>query len=93
MNPLIINIGRQSDGCAYELDPRSRFEIKSRFPGLHAVPSVFVGYDAKTDFEAMHGPMWKQIAAMLTGLTWEQIQELGGLSLYDPMASEVRKVA
>lgn len=31
--------------------------------------------------------------SMLTGLTWEQIEEMGGMSLYDPMASRFMKVA
>jgi len=91
--PLIFNIGRQPDGCVYQLNPKSRVEIKKRFPTARAVPSVFVGYDREADFEALHGPMWRQIATMLTGLTWEQIEEMGGMSLYDPMASQFMKVA
>jgi hypothetical protein len=93
MSPIIINIGRQSDGCTYQLHPRSRAEIKARFPSVHPVPTIFVGYDTQGDFETLHGPMWKQIAMMLTGLTWEQIEEVGGATIYDPMASATTKVA
>lgn len=93
MSPLVIHIGRQSDGCAYELNPRSRVEILRRFPGVRSVPGVFVGYDTRAEFEELHGPMWKQIAMMLTGLTWEQIESMGGVRIYDPALGESRQVA
>jgi hypothetical protein len=93
MSTLLINIGRQSDGCTYQLNPKSRAEVRRRFPGVRSVPSIFVGYETRSEFESIHGPMWKQIAMMLSGLTWEQIEEMGGVSMYDPMASEVTKVA
>lgn len=93
MSSLLINIGRQSDGCTYQLNPRSRAEIRNKFPGVHSAPSIFVGYETQSDFESLHGPMWKQIAMMLTGLSWDQIEAMGGVSMYDPMASEVMKVA
>jgi|HubBroStandDraft_2_1064218.scaffolds.fasta_scaffold159789_1 hypothetical protein len=93
MSTLQIDIGRQSDGCVYMLHPRAARALQERFPGVHRVPSVFIGYDARADFETMHGPLWKQIATILTGLTWEQIEGMGGVTLYDPMDSELRKVA
>jgi hypothetical protein len=93
MSTLLINIGRQSDGCTYQLNPKSRAEIRKKFPGVKSAPSIFVGYETQSDFESIHGPMWKQIATMLTGLSWDQIEEMGGVSMYDPMVSEVMKVA
>jgi hypothetical protein len=57
------------------------------------VPGVFVGYDTRAEFEELHGPMWKQIAMMLTGLTWEQIESMGGVRIYDPALGESRQVA
>jgi len=93
MNSIVINIGRQSDGCTYQIHPRSRADIKKRFPAAHLVPTLFVGYDSQTDFETFHSTMWKQIAMMLTGLTWEQIEQSGGVSMYDPVASATTKVA
>jgi hypothetical protein len=91
--PIVIHIGRQTDGCAYDLNPLSEREVKKRFPDAHGVPIVFVGYGKEADFEVAHGPLWMQIAMMLTGLTAEQIEEMGGISLYDPAASDMRKVA
>lgn len=91
---ILINIGRQSDGCTYQLHPQSRVEILQRFPGVRPAPSVFVGYETQTEFEEIHGPMWPQIASMLTGLTKRQINQMGGVRLYDPVERrEIAKVA
>ena len=93
MSTLQIDIGRQSDGCVYMLHPLTEIELEKRFPGVHRIPSVLIGYHTKAEFESLHGPLWKQVATMLMGLTWEQIEELGGVTLHDPRAGELRKVA
>lgn len=88
-----INIGKQSDGCVYELHPRSMLDLKDKFPTVRAAPSVFIGYNTQDEFEALHGPMWLQIAQMLTGLGPSQIKKLGGAQIYDPVERrEVGKV-
>lgn len=88
MGTILINIGRQSDGCTYQLHPRSSDEIRSRFPRARPVPSVFIGYETQAEFEELHGPIWRQVALMLTGLSWEQIEAMGGVRLYDPVAEQ-----
>ena len=85
MEPLIIQIGRQRDGCTYQLHPSSRVQLKKTFPDTRPVPSVFIGYDTQSDFEVLHGPLWKQVATMLTGLSWKRIEDLGGIKIYDPV--------
>ncbi len=85
MEPLIIQIGRQRDGCTYQLHPSSRVQLKKTFPKARPVPSVFIGYDTQSDFEVLHGPLWKQVATMLTGLSWKRIENLGGIKIYDPV--------
>ena len=78
----MISIGQQSDGCVYGLDVLSRARLQEIHPGAHRVPVVFVGYAAKSDFTTLHGPMWPQIAQMLTGVTAEQLSALGGVELH-----------
>lgn len=91
---IMINIGRQSDGCVYELDPLSRRDIRAKYPTARAVPFVHLGYKTKAEFEELQGRLWKQVAIMLTGLTWRQIQLMGGAQIYDPVAErEIAKVA
>jgi hypothetical protein len=89
--PIRIDIGRDSEGATYELHPLSRRRIEKEFPGVRSAPQVYVGYKTRTEFEELHGPMWKQIAMILTGLSWEQMEKLGGVVIYD--AGERREVS
>ena len=84
-----IMVGRQGDGCTYSLHPASRRLILQRFHGVHPAPTVFVGYETRDDFERYHGPMWGQIALILTGLSETQLRGLGGFLIYDPMSETV----
>lgn len=86
MEPIRVNINRDPDGCYYELDPLSRSRIATAHPGVRAAPMVFIGYKSKADFEALHGPLWPQIAMVLSGLDWTRLQALGGVVLHDPVA-------
>lgn len=86
-----INIGKQSDGCVYELHPRSLLDLQKKFPDVRAAPSVFIGYKTREEFESLHRPMWMQVVQMLTGLGPTQIRKLGGATLYDPL--EKREIA
>lgn len=86
-------MGLQSDGGVYELDPLSRRLIERRFPGLEPPYQMFVGYPkrihhiTREEFERVQGSLWRQIALMITGLTDEQMEELGGFRIYDPRRS------
>lgn len=81
--PIQININPESDGCYYELEPLSRRRVKAAYPEARMAPMVFIGYPSKADFEAMQGPIWPQIASVLTGLPWDHIIEMGGIEIYD----------
>lgn len=85
---ILINIGQQSDGCTYALHPRSLHEIKEKY-AVRPAPSIFVGYDTRDEFESLHGDMWPQIATLLTGLSWQQIESEGGAFLYDPVEENI----
>lgn len=88
-NGLVIYFGLQGDGCTYLLDAKSRERIQTAFPEAKLVPRVFIGFNKEAEFERLHGPIWEQVATILTGLTDEQIQLLGGLQLYDPVSKSV----
>ena len=92
--PIIIEFGLQGDGVTYRLEFRSRRRIAEAFPGVHpSRHNVFVGYDTRDDFEKIHGPIWRQIAIILTGLNWEQIIQLGGAKLVDPVSGAEQPLA
>ena len=76
-DPIVILAGLQQDGTTYQLHPVSSERLRTAFPGVRQAPSVFVGYDTKADFETLHGPMWSQIAQLLTGVSVERLRELG----------------
>jgi hypothetical protein len=44
---------------------------------------IHVSYDAQPDMEHFHGPIWGQVALILTGLTDEQLRRLGGVRFVD----------
>jgi hypothetical protein len=48
-----------------------------------------VSFDTQWDFDRLHGPMWTQIAMLLTGLSEEQIQSFGGFIFMSPTDKEV----
>ncbi len=81
--PLVIHVGRQSDGYAYELHPRSRRRIAALFPEAHLVSSLFVGEDTEGALQ-QDSAILRQVATLLTGLNPDQIEGLGGVVLYDP---------
>lgn len=82
--PLTILVGRQSDGCTYQLDPQSRRRLAAHAPEAFRAPLVFVGYETQADFERAHGPLWSQIAQLLSGLSEMALRAMGGFTLYDP---------
>jgi hypothetical protein len=81
--PLLIYVGRQHDGAVYELGPRTEWRLEKAFPQTTRLPSVFLGYEKTEDFERLHGRLWEQVAVMLTGLSLEQINNLGGFRICD----------
>jgi hypothetical protein len=80
-----VAVGRQSNGATFQLHPQTRAMLESRFPGWSPAPSsLFVSSNKPWDFERMQDPMWSQIVMLLTRLTEEQIEELGGFRFVSP---------
>lgn len=53
---------------------------------------VFIGYDRDSPHKEIRGSVLRQVAWMLTGLTPEQLQAMGGVEVYDPVTEAVRPV-
>ena len=85
-SPLVVSVGRQGDGYAFELEPRSRARVREQAAQLAPAGQVFISFDTKADFESAHGPMWKQVVLMLTGMREQDLRELGGARFVDPVA-------
>src|SRR5262245_34900671 len=86
--PLEIDVGWQNNGGVYGLEPLSEAAIQEAFPEAIIHPMIMIGHDRSGDIDRFHRRHWPQLAQMLTGLTAEQIAQLGGVRLYDQEAEK-----
>jgi hypothetical protein len=89
MTPIVVEVGKQRNGATFRLSPKTEVRLASRIPDWSPASSIFVSFDTSWDFDRLHGPMWTQIAMLLTGLSEEQIQSLGGFIFMIPTDKEV----
>lgn len=85
-------MGRQREGCAFDLNPISRRRILEAYPDAKMSNIVFIGYDRNSPHKEIRGSVLQQVAWMLTGLTPDQLQAMGGVEIYDAMTEDVRPV-
>jgi hypothetical protein len=83
LGPVDVAIALGSDGCSYGLDPYSRRLIHKRFPNARPLQIVSIRTQMQPDYQTAHRHLWDQVVRLLTGLTDEQLDELGGYRLYD----------
>jgi hypothetical protein len=83
LTPVVILMRRHSLGAEFSLHPHSRTMIQRRFPEAKLVSSLSIELATMQDFEHQHGPRWRQIAMVLTGLNEEQLSQLGGYRIID----------
>jgi hypothetical protein len=89
LGPIVILVGRQSDGYSYSLTPSSKKLIKRLFPQANIAPNLFISTTTQSDFESTHGAIWDQVAIILTGLSEQQARQLGGFQVYDPAKKQI----
>lgn len=78
MSKILINVAAQPDGWVFELQPLSLHEVRKEYPSVSPVPRVSMGFDTRSDFETIVGPVWNQVLMLLTGLSIDQVMTLGG---------------
>ena len=83
LGPLEIYAVRKHEDCHYTLSSISQRLIRKTFPKANYLPRVSIAAWGKTDFEETQGPLWPQIASILTGLTDAQLEQLGGYRIID----------
>jgi hypothetical protein len=87
--PIVILVGRQSDGNTYDLHPNSAKLLRKKFPRIPMKPSVFVGRETQATYEDGAGTaMYDQVVALLTGMDVSRVVDaVGGYRVVDPVSN------
>lgn len=79
--PVLIDLTRRSDGLVFALHPLSRAMIQSAFPDRFQAPTtIFIDTQRWLDYRRTRGDLEnliEEIAPSLTGLTIDELKELG----------------
>jgi hypothetical protein len=51
-------------------------------------PRVFIAHETADDYDSMYGDLAKQVVQLLTGLSVDRLQGLGGVIFQDPVTEE-----
>lgn len=85
---IIINFGSQMEGHTFRLYPLTQRWIQEKFPDRERVASVFIGFDRRQDIQLTPESVWVHVAILLTGLSLEEINQLGGFSVVNPVTKQ-----
>lgn len=88
MEKLIVLVGKQKDGYVFRLKPSSKRELLQERDSQDTVSSVFISYDTKHDFEQIHGRIWDHIITLLTGISLNKLNRVGGFVVVDPSMNQ-----
>jgi hypothetical protein len=81
LGPIIIQVGRRSDGLVFGLHPLSRMTIQSAFPDQKGtVDTVSIKFDTYQNFLDTHGSisdLAREVVPTLTGLKLSALDQLG----------------
>jgi hypothetical protein len=81
--PLDVIAEPVTDGTAYRLSTASQERIMKRFPNARLAGVVVLSTQTLQDYERDGGPAWDQVIILLSGLTADQVDELGGYRVYE----------
>lgn len=79
-----INVGVQRDGYVFELWPTSRDWLEQHYPDQYRVADLFIGFDKQQDLRQLLESVWAHISQLLTGLSLEKVNQIGGFTVYNP---------
>ena len=85
---ITVWVGKDWDGFTFRLRPKSREMLRSRFPAASMLPQISISFDTKSGFEAIHGPIYRQVLELLTGLSKEEIDTIGGGVFIDAVSEQ-----
>lgn len=88
MEKLTVLVGIQNDGYVFRLKPSSKKELLLKRDLQDTVSSVFISYDTKRDFEQIHGRIWDHVITLLTGMSLNKLNRMGGFAIVDPSTNQ-----
>jgi hypothetical protein len=86
---LLIAVGIQQDGAVYGLDAFTRVRLDPIIPRERRLRSVVLGHHRAAEIDTLDPPHWPTVVRLLTGLTDEQIAEMGGARIYSIQRDQV----
>jgi hypothetical protein len=81
--PLTILSIPTGEGSEFRLESASQERIASHFPNANLAGkfTLTLPRDVRHDFERQHGPAWEQVVTVVTGLSDEDVESLGGVQI------------
>ena len=81
--PLDVIAEPVGDGTVYRLSTASQERVTRRFPDARLAGEAFFSTQTQADYERDHGRIWDQVIKLLSGLSVDQVRELGGYRVYE----------
>lgn len=74
---IVVFQSTDREGSTFSLSPDARRVLQQRFGDkIHFAPRIFIAHETRGDFERVHGRLAKQLVALLTGLSDEQVAQV-----------------
>jgi hypothetical protein len=87
--PIVIYRSVNRDGETYALEPRSLKRLREAFgQAVHVRPRVFIAHETRADHEHVAGAIAPQIVMLLTGLSEQRLEPVGGVIFRDPATEQ-----
>jgi len=80
-DPVKVIVARDESGEVYQLSPESVRRVAAVRPEFGPAVRMRVSDDTKSDFESLMGDFYPHIVTSLTGLSREQLGQLGGVEV------------
>ena len=89
---ITIHMGTRQDGRGsghvFGLRPRSKDWLEENYPDRTRVSSIYVSFDTQGGFYQIPEPILEQIFNMVTGLSLDELDEIGGFLIDNPRLGE-----
>ena len=87
-SPITIEYGSQRDGYTFRLEPLTMLWIREKYPDRYRVDSVFIGFNKRQDLTRFDESVWGHVSQLLTGLSFEELNSLGGFVVVNPVTNQ-----